>query len=241
MRLLLLSVAVLSLCAASARAQSLEQLPPAPTAPDGSAPTDAGPGAPPADRIQAVQRRTLREGGRLELWPYASLGVADPYLQRVGGGLRAMWHLREGAAFGLDASGLLSFETEELSIAKRELRAKVIESREKGALRAVGSIAPLFGKVSLPGDALVHFELFADAGLGAAWTETDAGSGVRPLVAAGLGERLMLSSSVALTARVGGEVYAERVYLNGSYGTHAMGFWNIALGLSFYLPGAGDR
>ena len=198
---------------------------------------------PPADRDQilAVQRRPLREAGRLELMPYAALGIADPYLQRVGGGLRALWHLREGAAFGLDASGLLHFETEELAIAKRELRARVIESRERAALRAVGSIAPLYGKVALPGDALLHFEVFADAALGAAYTETDAGSGIRPLVGAGLGERMLLSSNIALTARVGGEVYAERVLVNGQWGTHAMGFFTIQLGLSFYLPGAGDR
>ncbi len=196
---------------------------------------------PPADQIQSVQRRTLREANRLEIFPYAALGIADPYLQRVGGGLRALWHLREGAAFGLDASGLMSFETEELSIAKRELRAKVIDSREKAALRAVASIAPLYGKVALPGDALVHFELFADAALGAAYTATDAGSGVRPLVGAGIGERLLLTQSMALTARVGGEMYAERVYLNGNWGTHAMGLWTVAVGLSFYLPGGGDK
>jgi hypothetical protein len=194
-----------------------------------------------SDRIQAVQRRPLREANRLELWPYFTMSIADPYLQRVGGGLRALWHLREGAALGVDGSGLASFETEELAIARRELRARVIESRERMALRAVGSIAPLYGKVALPGDALVHFEVFMDAALGGAWTETDAGSGLRPLVGAGLGERLLLSSTVALTARVGGEVYAERVFVNGSYGTHAMGYWSVAFGLSFYFPGAGER
>ncbi len=215
---------------AAARAQSLDPQP-APVAPE----------TPPADSIQSVQKRPLREANRLELWPYATLGIADPYLQRLGGGLRAMWHLREGASLGLDASGLMSFETEELSIAKRELQARVIESREKAAVRAMGSIAPLYGKVALPGDALLHFEIFADAGLGAAFAETDNGSGVRPLVCAGVGNRLLLSQNLAFTARVGGEMYAERVYLNGSWGTHAIGFWTVAAGLSFYFPGGGDK
>jgi hypothetical protein len=221
------AVAFCTLLAAAARAQE--------------APAAAAPDAPPGDRIQSVQRRPLREAGRLEIFPYAALGVGDPYLQRVGGGLRALWHLREGAALGLDAGGLMHFETQELAIAKRELNARVIESRERAALRAVGSIAPIYGKVALPGDSLVHFEMFADAALGAAWTDTDAGSGIRPLVGAGIGERVLLSSNVALTARVGGEVYAEHVYVNGQWGTHAMGYWSIAAGLSFYLPGAGDR
>ena len=82
----------------------------------------------------------------------------------------------------------------------------------------------------------IHGSELASA-VGGAWTETDAGSGIRPLVGVGLGERLLLTSNMALTARVGGEVYAERVYLNNNRSTHAMGFWSIALGLSFYLPG----
>jgi len=98
-----------------------------------------------------------------------------------------------------------------------------------------------YGKVSLPGDALVHFEIFADAVLGAAFTETDSGSGIRPLVGAGIGERLLVTSSMAITARVGGELYAEKVFVNGVYGTHATGFFTIQLGLSFYLPGGGDK
>lgn len=217
-----------------------QEVPPS-AVPDGATPpADSAADAPP-DQIQAVQRRPLREANRLELWPYASLGIGDPYLQRVGGGLRALWHLREGAALGLDASGMASFETQELSIAKRELRARVIESRERAAVRAVGSIAPLYGKVSLPGDAILHFEIFADAALGAAFTQTDAGSGLRPLVGAGLGERLLLGSNVALTARVGGEVYAERVLVNGQTSTHAMGFWSVQLGLSFYFGSGGER
>ena len=88
---------------------------------------------------------------------------------------------------------------------------------------------------------LANFEIFADGGLGAAYTETDAGRGVRPLIAAGLGQRLLLGSNLALTARVGGELYAERVYLNGQWGSHAMGFWSVQLGVSFYFPGAGER
>jgi hypothetical protein len=238
------SICVLVATAALAQGEPAQPLPPAPAqAPTSEQPPAAAPAptkdeAPP-DRIQAVQRRPLREANRLELWPYASLGLGDPYLQRVGGGLRALWHLREGAALGLDAAGNATFATQELLIARRELHARVIESREKASLRAVGSIAPLYGKVALPGDALMHFELFADGGLGAAWTETDAGNGVRPLLAAGIGERMLLGSSVALTARVGGEVYAERVLVNGSYGTHAVSFWSIQLGLSFYFPGTG--
>jgi hypothetical protein len=132
------------------------------------------------DTVSAVQQRTLRQKHRLELTLYGSMSIADPYLQRWGGGMRAMWHLREGLSLGLDARGMGTWETEELVVAKRELHARVLESHERASARAMAAIAPLYGKVALPGDILVHFEVFADAGLGAAWTETDAGHGARP-------------------------------------------------------------
>jgi hypothetical protein len=193
--------------------------------------------ADPADTITAVQKRPLRQAHRLELTPYGEMGIGDPYLQRWGGGLRAMWHLREGLSLGVDGSGLGSWATQELVIAKRELHARIVESRQRASLAGFAAIAPLYGKVALPGDVLVHFETFLDAGMGAAWTETDATRGIRPMIAAGIGQRVFLGENLALTARVGGNLYAERVIVDGSAQTKAMGFWSIRLGFSFYLGG----
>ena len=192
-----------------------------------------------ADTISAVQKRPLRQAHRLELTPYGQMSIADPYLQRWGAGLRAMWHLREGLAVGLDANANGTWRTEELVIARRELHANIIESRQRGSLAAFAAIAPLYGKVALPGDALVHFETFLDAGLGGAWTETEATRGVRPMIAAGLGQRIFLGESAALTARLGGNLYAERAVVAGQTQTKAMGFWTLALGISVYF--GGDR
>ena len=195
-----------------------------------------------ADEIHAVQRRPLREAKRVELFPYGAVSIADPYLQRWGGGLRAMWHLREGLSLGLDGNGFGTWQTQELVIAKRELHARIIDSRQRASAAAVAAIAPLYGKVALPGDVLVHFETFFDVGLGGALTETDAGRGVRPMLLGGVGQRVFLGEDFALTARVGGDLYAERVLINGQPSTKAMGFWTFALGVSFYFPGArGDR
>jgi outer membrane beta-barrel protein len=196
---------------------------------------------PPSDEVHAVQRRPTRQAKRLEIQPYGSMSIADPYLQRWGGGVRGMWHLREGLSVGLDLSGLGTFATQEFVIAKRELHARVIDSRQRFSGIALASIAPLYGKVALPGDALVHFETFFDAGLGAAFTETDSTRGLRPMVAGGVGQRIFLGEDFALTARVGGNLYAERVMVSGSPATKAMGFWTVSFGISFYLPWRADR
>ena len=189
------------------------------------------------DTVSAVQKKPLRQAHRLEVLTYGEMSIADPYLQRWGAGLRAMYHLREGLSVGLDANGLGTWATEELVMARRELHANVLESRERGSLAAFASIAPLYGKVALPGDVLVHFETFLDAGLGGAWTETDATHGVRPMVAGGIGQRVFLNEDFALTARLGGNLYAERVMVDGALQTHAMGFWSFSLGVSAYFGG----
>lgn len=237
--LLLLSATAAAADDASATAAAADDAPPA----DAQAqPAQAGAEQPPvADEISAVQRRPLREAHRLELFTYGSASVADPYLQRFGGGLRAMWHLREGLSLGLDGSGLGTWQTQELVIARRELHARIVESRQLGALSAVAAIAPIYGKVALPGDLLVHFETFFDLALGAALTETEAGRGVRPLLGGGVGQRLFLGQNAALAVRLGGNLYAERVVVEGQGATHAMGFWTLSLGLSIYLPNLGEK
>lgn len=230
-------VLALSLClgaAAPLRADQAEGVPAGPRAPD-AAPALRVEDAP-ADEIHAVQKRPLREARRLELWAYGLGSAGDPYLQRWGGGLRAMWHLREGLSVGIDGHGLATFSTQELVIAKRELHARILESRERAAGTAMVAIAPLYGKVALPGDLLVHFETFADAGLGAAYTETDAGRGLRPMIAAGLGQRLFAGENLAFTLRLGGELYAERFMIAGQPTTHATGFWTLSFGVAIYLP-----
>lgn len=200
-------------------------------------PAPANEGGSGQDTITAVQKRPLRQAKRVELSPYGEMSLGDPYLQRWGGGLRAMYHVREGLSLGLDGSGFATYRTQELVVARTELHANVIESREKWALLAVGAIAPIYGKVALPGDTLVHFETFFDLGMGGALTETDATSGLRPMIAAGIGQRIFVSESVAFTARVGGNLYAERAVVDATTQTKVMGFWSFRFGLSYYIGG----
>ena len=214
------------LSAAAARAQ------------DAAPPPVEGASAEGADTITAVQKRPLRQAKRVELSPYGEMSLGDPYLQRWGGGVRAMYHLREGLSLGLDATAFGTYRTQELVVARTELHANVIESRERGSLVAFAAIAPIYGKVALPGDTLVHFETFVDLGMGGALTETDDTSGVRPMLCAGIGQRVFLNEKFAITARVGGNAYAERVLVDAQQQTKLMGFWSLRLGVSYYLGGS---
>ena len=86
-----------------------------------------------ADTVTAVQKRPLRQAKRLEILPYGAMSIGDPYLQRWGAGLRAMYHLREGLSLGLDATGLGTWATEDF----------VIATGEQGPHRPIHSPLPL--------------------------------------------------------------------------------------------------
>jgi hypothetical protein len=58
------------------------------------------------------------------------------------------------------------------------------------------------------------------------------------MITGGIGQRIFLGEDFALTARLGGNLYAERILINGVPSTKAMGFWSLALGVSFYFGGS---
>jgi len=112
-----------------------------------------------ADTITAIQKRPLRQASRLEVSPTPRWGSRTP---TCNVGAPAPRHVApaRGLSLGLDAN-VWNWATQELVIAKRELHARILESRQRGSLAAFAAIAPLYGKVALPGDALVHFETFS--------------------------------------------------------------------------------
>src|SRR2546427_156984 len=95
-----------------------------------------------SDRITAVQKRPLRQANRLEISPYGEMSIGDPYLQRWGAGLRAIWHLREGLSGGLGADGLGTLGEQVLGIAQRELHARRPEHPLRGSCGGFATIAP---------------------------------------------------------------------------------------------------
>lgn len=160
------------------------------------------------DRVKAVQRKGFLKRGRFELAPLFAATVNDAFYQKIGGGLRAAYHL--GDSFGvaarftvydLEASlGPLDIKLRPLrtdNIREGQLafsRSQLLSSQPFRQAMLEGIWSPIYGKAAWLNRSIVHFDLYLTAGLGLVWSSTSFSSvgkeGLGPHVAADVGTGL---------------------------------------------------
>ena len=150
-----------------------------------------------ADRVEAVQQRSWKKAGSLELAPFAGYGLNDPFLLRGGVGLRAVWWPRSLVGLTVEASGWTQAPSEAARVAQRELKARLRETGSGWAVLGGGEVALVDGKVAF-GSALVPFELVVRALLGAESSTEELRSGAVLALGAAVGARFFLWSGVGL-------------------------------------------
>lgn len=192
------------------------------------------------DRVKSVQKKPFAQAGRLSLEPAASVSVSDPYWQHVGGGARLGWHVAEALTLEASALAFAALPTEDLRIAKRELHSQIVAARTAGLATADAVWAPAYGKVAL-GSRILHFELYALAGAGAAFTGAASGGPLtaRPALDLGGGERLFFSDSLALRVGVAAHFYPTTVDVGGAPLSRVVTLVEASAALAIYFPAAG--
>lgn len=144
-----------------------------------------------SDRIKSVERKVFLKKHRLELFPYFALDLNDPFFQ----------HLIVGAALGFHVADSLSLEAR---------GGVVIASLKQSAIRFVRTEtdsllknppefkynadldlvwAPVYGKLSLFGEGILHFDTYINAGPGIFGTD----AGVNPAANFGIGQRYFIT------------------------------------------------
>ena len=126
-----------------------------------------------ADRIQSVERKVFLKRRRFEIHPYFGLDLNDAFFQHffVGGGVA--YHLQDSFSLELRGGAVVA-DIEKGSV--RFVRVNT-ESLLEGqlSLLAHGDLnatwAPLYGKLSLFGESILHFDTFIAAGGGIFVTE----------------------------------------------------------------------
>ncbi len=187
------------------------------------------------DRVKSVQRRPLTQTGRVSVAPAFAFSVGDPFWQSVGGGLAASWHLAE--AFALEGNGLgfSALPTDQLRVAKRELRARISAPHVSG----IGDLslvwAPVYGKFAF-GANIAHFEIGVLVGGGTALLNKESGGGFVPQTCWGVRERIFFSEWIAFDAGVTTHLFLGHADVGGAslgrFGTLVSG----SLGLALYFP-----
>jgi outer membrane beta-barrel protein len=185
------------------------------------------------DRIKAVSRKTFLKTGRFELTPNAMFTVNDPFFRTIAVGGRVAWHLNE--AFALEVGGsyvppgfIQALEPVDLV---RERLTLINADNDLVGLADVGlTFSPLYGKVALLGDGIIHFDGFASAGIGA--TFDNGADLIHPAMNIGVGGRIFVNRWLVIRADVRDYIYPQ----DKAFVSTLQNLLFVGLGLGFYFP-----
>lgn len=166
------------------------------------------------DRIRSVSSRLFMKAGRVEasFYPLTSVSINDAFYQKLGIGASLAYHLNE--AFAIQALVTYTLPALNLSTGNAAYHGPAkgtsIPYAGKRSLLASADLcwAPVYGKVSLAAETVLHFDTYLIAGLGVIGGEIrtrTSGSTSASLEGTfgiagdfGLGVRLFLNESLAL-------------------------------------------
>lgn len=160
------------------------------------------------DRISSVSNRVFIKSRRLELmiFPLTSISLNDAFYQKLGMGAGLAYHISE--AFAIQVIGTYTLDVFNIKTANTAL---YTSTNKKTAIPYSGkrtwladidlTWSPIYGKINVASEAVLHFDTYLLAGFGAIGGEL-AGSDTNVGLAAtfGLGLRLFFSRSIALKA-----------------------------------------
>ncbi len=175
------------------------------------------------ERIKAVQRRVFLKKGRTEVGPMVFSGLNDPFVQNISAGGLFGYHMTEGIA--LEFSGGVSVYQRDLGTLRNVRFAKPVCISENGGLpKGCGialtnipsqnffldgalSWAPIYGKMSLFSEAVLHFDTYFL--LGAGFTGTKEGGAVNGVF--GIGNRIFLGKWNSLRFEIRSRSYVDKL------------------------------
>lgn len=185
------------------------------------------------DRIKAVARKTFLKTGRFELEPNMMFTVNDPFIRSFAAGGRVSWHINEAFALEIGGGYIPPFfvqKLEPVDLLRKEL-ALINADNTLFALADVGlTFSPLYGKMAVFGDGIIHFDGFVSAGVGA--TFDNGADLVHPAMNVGVGGRIFLTRWLVLRGDL-----RDYIYPQDKAGISTLqNLVFVSLGLGFYFP-----
>lgn len=118
--------------------------------------------------VKVVQKRLVEKDGRFELAPYGSIIPNDDFIVYFPVGLRAGYHISEAFSVELSFAYAIDSQTDLASFLENEIDLKRADLQEilKMYYNANVLWSPIYGKISLLGLKLTHFETFVGLGFG---------------------------------------------------------------------------
>jgi outer membrane beta-barrel protein len=191
--------------------------------------------------LGVVQNRIYKKEKRLEVGAFGGIILSDPFLSVFNAGTSVGYHFSE--YFGLQLIGWKHFVQPSNALrtfeATRQATTNTNEPRAFFALEGKASL--IYGKLSLVGKKILHYDMHFIFGPGLTLTET--GNYFTPV--AGIGQQTFISESVSIRLDYRFLPYKENIkekVIPTKIGQKVADRWNlnhsIVLGVSFFFGGA---
>jgi outer membrane beta-barrel protein len=199
------------------------------------------------DRISSVSNRTFVKARRLELmvFPCTSISLNDAFYQKLGLGGGLAYHISE--AFAIQVIGTytldkLNLKTENTSLYTSDNKGATIPYSGKRTWLADIDLtwAPIYGKISVASEAVMHFDTYLLLGFGAVGGELAKNkTHVGLAMPFGLGIRLFFTHWLALKAELKDfMIFNDKTTINKEGSQSSSGVQHqlmFNLGLSFFF------
>lgn len=191
------------------------------------------------DRIKAVSRKVFLKDGRFELQPALAVTMNDPFFRTWQVAGRFAYHLNDAFALELGGSYVPPFFVEKLpplDLLRQRARLVNVDSTLLGLADVGVTFSPIYGKLAILSDAIIHFDAFASAGVGTVFDsnfkEADPLHFVHPTMDIGVGLRVFMLRWLVVRADLRDYVYPQD---RASIST-LQNLLIFSLGVGFYFP-----
>lgn len=161
-----------------------------------------------SDRIKSVQRKAFLKRQRVEVFPYFGLDLNDPFYQHFIVGGAVGFHLADSMSVELRGGGVVgSVQQKAIRFVRQETESLIDDPPEfQWHLDLDFGWAPFYGKVSLFGESILHFDTYLTAGPGVFATD----AGVNPAMNIGLGQRYFINDWLVARVEIRDYLFIDR-------------------------------
>lgn len=160
-----------------------------------------------SDRIKAVERKAFLKKSRLELFPHFALDLNDPFFQHYLVGAAVGFHVADSLAFELRGGAVVASSKSSAIRFVRQATDSLLKNPPELKYHADLDFvwAPIYGKISLFSESILHFDTYLTAGPGVFGTD----SGVDPSVNFGIGQRYFINHWLVARLELRDYVYMD--------------------------------
>ena len=161
-----------------------------------------------ADRIKSVQRKVFLKKKRFELYPYFGLDLNDPFYQHYVLGFSGAYHFADSFAVEARYGRVIGRTTQGAVKLVRVNAGAICENcpEFEQHLDVDLNWSPIYGKISLFGESIVHFDTYLTAGPGLFGTD----NGFNPAVNVGIGQRYFINDWLVVRAELRNYIFVEK-------------------------------